>query len=247
MTENSPIRVHSFESMGTFDGPGLRLVVFLQGCNFKCLYCANPDTIPIGSGGKLIPIEEILRRAISEKPFFGKRGGVTFSGGEPTVQAKELIPLCRMLKANGIHICIDTNGSISNDHVRELISLVDMVLLDCKEFDPIRHKAITQRENSQVLKTAEYLASIGKPVRLRYVLVPGYTDFTEDLEAWGAHFSQYKNIDRVEVLPYHTYGKHKYESMGSEYLLEAVREPSPEEIDSAKAILSKYFDNVWSQ
>lgn len=247
MTENSPIRVHSFESMGTFDGPGLRLVVFLQGCNFKCLYCANPDTIPIGSGGKLIPIEEILRRAISEKPFFGKRGGVTFSGGEPTVQAKELIPLCRMLKANGIHICIDTNGSISNDHVRELISLVDMVLLDCKEFDPIRHKAITQRENTQVLKTAEYLASIGKPVRLRYVLVPGYTDFTEDLEAWGAHFSQYKNIDRVEVLPYHTYGKHKYESMGSEYLLEAVREPSPEEIDSAKAILSKYFDNVWSQ
>ncbi|KGL49739.1 pyruvate formate-lyase-activating protein [Porphyromonas cangingivalis] len=247
MTENYPIRVHSFESMGTFDGPGLRLVVFLQGCNFKCLYCANPDTIPIGSGGKLIPIEEILRRAISEKPFFGKRGGVTFSGGEPTVQAKELIPLCRMLKANGIHICIDTNGSISNDHVRELISLVDMVLLDCKEFDPIRHKAITQRENTQVLKTAEYLASIGKPVRLRYVLVPGYTDFTEDLEAWGAHFSQYKNIDRVEVLPYHTYGKHKYESMGSEYLLEAVREPSPEEIDSAKAILSKYFDNVWSQ
>ncbi|SPY35048.1 Pyruvate formate-lyase 1-activating enzyme [Porphyromonas cangingivalis] len=247
MTENYPIRVHSFESMGTFDGPGLRLVVFLQGCNFKCLYCANPDTIPIGSGGKLIPIEEILRRAISEKPFFGKRGGVTFSGGEPTVQAKELIPLCRMLKANGIHICIDTNGSISNDHVRELISLVDMVLLDCKEFDPIRHKAITQRENTQVLKTAEYLASIGKPVRLRYVLVPGYTDFTEDLEAWGAHFSQYKNIDRVEILPYHTYGKHKYESMGSEYLLEAVREPSPEEIDSAKAILSKYFDNVWSQ
>ena len=247
MTENYPIRVHSFESMGTFDGPGLRLVVFLQGCNFKCLYCANPDTIPIGSGGKLIPIEEILRRAISEKPFFGKRGGVTFSGGEPTVQAKELIPLCRILKANGIHICIDTNGSISNDHVRELISLVDMVLLDCKEFDPIRHKAITQRENTQVLKTAEYLASIGKPVRLRYVLVPGYTDFTEDLEAWGAHFSQYKNIDRVEVLPYHTYGKHKYESMGSEYLLEAVREPSPEEIDSAKAILSKYFDNVWSQ
>lgn len=247
MTENYPIRVHSFESMGTFDGPGLRLVVFLQGCNFKCLYCANPDTIPIGSGGKLIPIEEILRRAISEKPFFGKRGGVTFSGGEPTVQAKELIPLCRMLKANGIHICIDTNGSISNDHVRELISLVDMVLLDCKEFDHIRHTAITQRENTQVLKTAEYLASIGKPVRLRYVLVPGYTDFTEDLEAWGAHFSQYKNIDRVEVLPYHTYGKHKYESMGSEYLLEAVREPSPEEIDSAKAILSKYFDNVWSQ
>ena len=247
MTEAYPIRVHSFESMGTFDGPGLRLVVFLQGCNFKCLYCANPDTIPIGSGGKLVPAEEILRRAISEKPFFGKRGGVTFSGGEPTVQAKELIPLCRMLKENGIHICIDTNGSISNDHVRELFSIVDMVLLDCKEFDPVRHRTITQRENTQVLKTAEYLASIDKPIRLRYVLVPGYTDFAEDLEAWGTHFSQYKNIDRVEVLPYHTYGKHKYESMGADYYLTEVKEPTPQEVNAAKSILSKYFDNVWSQ
>lgn len=247
MEETFPLRVHSFESMGTFDGPGLRLVVFLQGCNFECLYCANPDTIPIGSGGKMVPSEEILRRAVSEKPFFGKRGGITFSGGEPTAQAKELIPLCRMLRENGIHICIDTNGSIANDHVRELFSLVDMVLLDCKEFNPTRHKAITQRDNAQVLKTAEYLASIHKPVRLRYVLVPGYTDFAEDLEALGVHFSQYENIDRVEVLPYHTYGKHKYESMGATYQLEAVREPSHEEVEAAKAILSKYFKNVWSQ
>ncbi len=247
MEETFPIRVHSFESMGTFDGPGLRLVVFLQGCNFACLYCANPDTIPIGSGGKLVPAEEILRRAVSEKPFYGKRGGITFSGGEPTVQAKELIPLCRMLKENGIHICIDTNGSIANDHVRELFSLVDMVLLDCKEINPERHQTITRRDNTQVLKTAEYLASIGKPIRLRYVLVPGYTDFAEDLEALGKHFAHYTNIDRVEVLPYHTYGKHKYETLGATYALTEVKEPTAEEVAKAKAILSKYFTNVWSQ
>ena len=103
------LRIHSFESLGTFDGPGIRLVVFMQGCNFGCLYCANPDTIPIGKGGKLIENAEILRRAVSEKPFFGKRGGITFSGGEPTIQAKELIPLCRELKKEGIHIVLDSN------------------------------------------------------------------------------------------------------------------------------------------
>ena len=108
------LRIHSFESMGTFDGPGLRLVVFLQGCNFQCLYCANPDTIPIGKGGKLIEEAEVLRRAISERPFFGKRGGITFSGGEPTVQAQALITslIVQLQGSRGYHICLDTQGSI---------------------------------------------------------------------------------------------------------------------------------------
>ena len=105
------IRVHSYESMGTFDGPGLRLVVFLQGCNFRCLYCANPDTIEAGEG-KLTDPAEILRMAVDQKPFFGRRGGVTFSGGEPTFQAAELVPLVKALKEAGIHVCIDTNGGV---------------------------------------------------------------------------------------------------------------------------------------
>lgn len=241
------LRIHSFESMGTFDGPGLRLVVFLQGCNFRCLYCANPDTIPIGQGGKLIEDGEVLRRAINEKPFFGRRGGVTFSGGEPSVQAKELIPVCQALRAEGIHICLDTNGSIRNRYVEELWELVDMVLLDCKQINPKRHEVLTAAANLQTLRTAEYLRSIGKPVRLRYVLVPGYSDAAEDLHKLGETLGHYENIERLELLPYHTYGKHKYETIGQPYLLEEVSEPSEEQIDEARSILEQYFPVVWTQ
>lgn len=128
------INVHSYESMGTFDGPGLRLVVFLQGCNFRCLYCANPDTIA-GKGGTPTPPEEIVRMAMSQRPFFGKRGGITFSGGEPTFQAKALVPLVRELKEKGIHVCLDSNGGLWNEDVEELFRLTDLVLLDIKEFN----------------------------------------------------------------------------------------------------------------
>lgn len=157
------LRIHSFESMGTFDGPGLRLVVFLQGCNFQCLYCANPDTIPIGKGGKLIEEAEVLRRAISERPFFGKRGGITFSGGEPTVQAQALIPLCRQLKEEGIHICLDTQGSIRNAYVDELLSIVDMVLLDCKHVLPEGHRRLTTQSNANTFATASSSDRWGSP------------------------------------------------------------------------------------
>ena len=122
--------------MGTFDGPGLRLVVFLQGCNFRCLYCANPDTID-ACGGKPTPAEEILRMATDQKPFFGRRGGVTFSGGEPTFQATALVPLVRQLHGAGIHVCLDSNGGVWNPAVEELLGLVDLVLLDVKQADQI--------------------------------------------------------------------------------------------------------------
>ena len=141
------IRVHSYESMGTFDGPGLRLVVFLQGCNFRCLYCANPDTIDLKGESKETSVEEIVRMAMSQRAFFGKKGGVTFSGGEPTVQAKELIPLFRRLKEEGIHICLDTNGSIWNEQVEALLELTDLVLLDVKQFNNERHHTLTGRNN----------------------------------------------------------------------------------------------------
>ncbi len=241
------LRVHSFESMGTFDGPGLRLVVFLQGCNFRCLYCANPDTIPIGEGGRLIESAEVLRRAISERPFFGRRGGITFSGGEPTLQAEALVPLCHALRAEGIHICLDTNGSIRNRNVDALLEVVDMVLLDCKQINPKRHKALTALTNANTLATAEQLQRMGKPTRLRYVLVPGYSDAEEDLHALGQHFGQMTNIERLEILPYHTYGKHKYELLGHTYALEHVHEPTLEEIERARTILERYFAIVWAQ
>ena len=235
------IKVHSYESMGTYDGPGLRLVVFLQGCPFRCLYCANPDTIPF-EGGEPTEAEDIVKRAVSQKPFFGRRGGVTFSGGEPTAQAKELAALVDRLHEEGINVCIDTNGGIWNPHVEELISKTDLVLLDCKQFNDSRHEALTGRSNTQTLKTARWLEDNGKPFWLRYVLVPGISDFEEDIRALGEHFRNFRMLQRVEILPYHTLGVHKYESLGQEYLLKDTKTNTPEQLDRAMKLFSEYFD-----
>ena len=235
------IRVHSYESMGTYDGPGLRLVVFLQGCPFRCLYCANPDTIPVDGGTATEP-DHVINMAISQKPFFGRRGGVTFSGGEPTAQAKDLIPVVKGLKEQGINVCIDTNGGIWNPAVEELLKEIDLVLLDVKQINPERHLSLTERSNEQTLKTAQWLEDNGKPFWLRYVLVPGISDFEEDIRALGEHFKDFKMLHRVEVLPYHTLGIHKYETMGQEYKLKETKTNTPEQLDRAMALFNEYFD-----
>ena len=236
------LKVHSYESLGTFDGPGLRLVVFLQGCNFRCLYCANPDTIDLCGEAKDTDLEHIVEQAVSEKPFFGKRGGVTFSGGEPTVQAKALIPLVKRLKEQGIHVCIDTNGGIWNPAVEELLKEIDLVLLDVKQINPERHLNLTERSNEQTLKTAQWLEANERPFWLRYVLVPGISDFEEDIRAFGEHFKDFKMIQRVEILPYHTLGIHKYETMGQEYKLKDTKTNTPEQLNKALALFKEYFD-----
>ena len=237
------IKVHSYESMGTYDGPGLRLVVFLQGCPFRCLYCANPDTISFEGGTPTDP-EEIVRMAVNQKPFFGRRGGVTFSGGEPTMQAKELLPLYTRLKKEGIHICLDTNGGTWSSDIEELLRQTDLVLLDCKQFNNSRHESLTGRSNDQTLKTAQWLEENGKPFWLRYVLVPGISDFEEDIRALGEHFKDYRMLQRVEILPYHTLGKHKYEALGLEYELEDTPHNTPEQLDRALSLFKEYFDCV---
>ena len=237
------INVHSYESMGTFDGPGLRLVVFLQGCNFRCLYCANPDTID-PKGGTPTQIEEIVRMAVSQKAFFGKRGGITFSGGEPTLQAKALVPLFRRLKQEGIHICVDSNGSLWNEDVAELIELADLILLDIKQCNPERHKQLTERSNEPTLEMAQRLEAMQKPFWIRYVLVPGYSNDPQDVVAMGERLGGYKMVDRVEILPYHRLGVHKYEAMGLEYKLNDTTENTPQQIEETEIILSQYFKNV---
>ena len=209
------------------------------------MYCANPDTIDAKGESKETAPEDILKMAISQKPFFGKKGGITFSGGEPTFQAKALIPLFRMLKEAGIHICVDTNGGIWNEDVKELLSLADLVLLDIKEFNDARHKILTERSNTQTLKTAAWLEENQKPFWLRYVLVPGYSFFREDIEALGDHFKDYQSIQRIEILPYHTLGVHKYEAMNMEYKLKNVKQNTPEQLEEAKALFEKYFKTVY--
>ena len=235
------IKVHSYESMGTYDGPGLRLVVFLQGCPFRCLYCANPDTIAFDGGTPTEP-EHIINMAVNQKPFFGKRGGVTFSGGEPTAQAKDLIPVVKGLKEQGIHICIDTNGGIWNPAVEELLKEIDLVLLDVKQINPERHLNLTERSNEQTLKTAQWLEANERPFWLRYVLVPGISDFEEDIRAFGEFFKDFKMLQRVEILPYHTLGIHKYETMGQEYKLKDTKTNTPEQLDRALKHFKEYFD-----
>ena len=237
------INVHSYESMGTFDGPGLRLVVFLQGCPFRCLYCANPDTIEV-KGGKPTSLQEVKEMAVSQKPFFGKKGGITFSGGEPTLQAENLLPLFDELKKEDIHICLDSNGGIWNEKVEQLLKLTDLVLLDIKQYNPQRHRDLTGRSNEQTLRTAEWLEAHGKPFWLRYVLVPGYSDFEEDIRNLGNHFRNFKQIQRVEILPYHRLGVHKYEAMGLDYALKDVKENTPEQLRSAEKLFKEYFELV---
>ena len=237
------INVHSYESMGTFDGPGLRLVVFLQGCPFRCLYCANPDTIEV-KGGKPTSLQEVKEMAVSQKPFFGKKGGITFSGGEPTLQAENLLPLFDELKKEDIHICLDSNGVIWNEKVEQLLKLTDLVLLDIKQYNPQRHRDLTGRSNEQTLRTAEWLETHGKPFWLRYVLVPGYSDFDEDIRNLGNHFRNFKQIQRVEILPYHRLGVHKYEALGLDYALKDVKENTPEQLRSAEKLFKEYFDLV---
>ena len=237
------IKVHSYESMGTYDGPGLRLVVFLQGCPFRCLYCANPDTISF-DGGTPTEADHIIKMAVNQKPFFGKKGGVTFSGGEPTAQAKELNPLIDSLHENGINVCIDTNGAIWTPDVEALMQKVDLVLLDIKQMNPDRHMSLTGRSNSQTLKTAAWLEDNQKPFWLRYVLVPGISDMEEDIRALGEHFLNYKMIQRVEILPYHTLGIHKYESLGQEYQLKDTKTNTPEQLEKAISLFKEYFDRA---
>lgn len=239
------IRVHSYESLGTFDGPGLRLVVFLQGCNFRCAYCANPDTIDLKGEAQETSLDHIVEMAVSQKPFFGKRGGITFSGGEPTLQAAALVPLFKRLKEQGIHICLDTNGSIWNEAVEELLQLTDLVLLDVKEFDASQHRLLTERSNEQTLRTAAWLEAHDRPFWMRYVLVPGYSDREEHIRALGEHFGRYKQLQRIEILPYHTLGVHKYEALGWEYRLKGVQENTPAQLEEARALFEHYFTAVY--
>lgn len=237
------INVHSYESMGTFDGPGIRLVIFLQGCPFKCLYCANPDTIAF-DGGTPTPDDKIIEMAVSEKPFFGRRGGVTFSGGEPSAQARDLVPLVRKLQAQGIHVAIDSNGTVETEDADLLWQTADMVLLDVKQYNDARHKALTGHSNARTLRTAARLAELGRETWLRYVYVPGVSDDPDDIEALARDLSRYSNITRVEVLPYHRLGVHKYEAMGLDYKLASTPEPTREALEGARDLLARYFPLV---
>lgn len=189
-------------------------------------------------------LEEIARLIVNSRAYFGSKGGVTVSGGEPLIHAGKLIPLFRFLKKEGINTALDTNGNFMNAKVEELLGFTDLVLLDVKHIDTARHKLMTGVPNANTLAFAEKLRDMDKDTWLRYVLVPGWTDGEKDLGDWGRHFSGYGNVSRVEILPYHRLGVHKWEKLGMDYRLKDVPVPGKEELAHAEEIFSRYFTNV---
>ena len=231
--------IHSTESFGAADGPGVRFIVFMQGCHMRCRYCHNPDTWKM-DGGDEVTADEILKRALRFKPYWGKDGGITISGGEPLLQTDFVIELFKKAKDLGINTCIDTAGNPFTKEepffskFEELMKYTDLLLLDLKEINPTRHKDLTGFDNSNIIEMAKYLSEINKPVWIRHVLVPEHSDFDEDLDALGDFIDTLSNVDRVEILPYHTLGKFKWENLGIPYTLESISPPSAERIENAK-------------
>lgn len=242
-TDFDSLRIHSLETFGTHDGPGIRMVVFVQGCQFRCLYCQNPDSIDI-HGGSLVTIDELVAKAVKQKSYFGKKGGVTVSGGEPLLQRKKLITFFDRLHTLGINTCLDSNGRVLDSQTKELLERTDLLLLDVKHINEEWHKKLTGLNNSTTLKIAEHRESTGKPMWLRYVLVPGWTDQEEYLHEWAKYFADYKTIERVEIIPFHQMGKHKWELLNMEYALAETASPTPESLEKVKAIFSLYLENV---
>ncbi len=231
-------KIHSIETFGTVDGPGIRFVVFMQGCTLKCKYCHNRDTWDIHDG-KEISIEELIKEILKYKSYMDNSGGgVTVSGGEPLVQATFVAQLFKELKNLGIHTALDTAGSlpISNE-IKELLKYTDLVILDIKHINDEKSKNLTGFSNKNNLDFAKYLSNLKIPMWIRQVLVPGYTDDKFDLQKLKSFIDSLNNVQKVEILPYHNLGKFKWEEIEGSYSLENVTPPSDEEIQKAKNIL----------
>ena len=231
-------RIHSIESFGTVDGPGIRFVLFLQGCHLQCKYCHNRDTWDI-KGGEPKTLEDIFEKIKRYKNYMMlSGGGVTVTGGEPLLQVKFLIGLFKKLKEEGIHTCIDTSGIVAiTDDIKELLQYTDLVLLDIKHIDDEKCKKLVGVSNKRELEFAQYLSDNNIKIWIRQVLVPGYTDDEEDLKKLKKFIKSLKTVENVQILPYHSMGKFKWEKLGNKYELEDVRTANQDDVDRVKKIL----------
>ena len=236
-------RIHSIETFGTVDGPGIRFVVFFQGCPLRCLYCHNPDSWNMADG-KEMTADEILTRFERNRGFY-KNGGITATGGEPMVQIDFLLELFTKAKERNIHTCLDTSGiafpgnpdSPVYDKIERLMEVTDLILLDIKHIDEKDHQTLTGKSNRLILAFARYLSSIKKPVWIRHVVVPGITYKEENLTELGRFLGTLTNIEKIEILPYHSMGKTKYENLGYQYALADTRELTKAEAEKAREII----------
>ena len=231
-------RIHSIESFGTVDGPGIRFVLFMQGCSLKCKYCHNRDTWN-AHGGKLMSLEEILNKIERYKSYIiPSGGGVTVTGGEPLLQVKFVTELFKELKKRGISTAIDTSGMFNiTDDIKEVLKYTDLVLLDIKHINSKKCKDLVGFTNTKELAFAKYLSDNNIPVWIRQVIVPGITDDEKDLLKLKEFINSLKNVKKIEVIPYHELGKYKWESLELKYELEGTPPASFEDIKRVKKIL----------
>lgn len=237
--------IHSIETFGTVDGPGIRYVVFLQGCLLRCQFCHNADTWEIGTG-KQMSVDEIIQDLSSYLPFIeASGGGITVSGGEPLLQISFLIELFKECKKRGIHTAVDSSGGCYStslpfqEQLSELIQYTDLILLDIKHINPKKHKKLTGMTNDHIIQFARFLSEHKVAVWIRHVLVPTVTNDEKDLNELGDFIGTLKNVKKVEILPYHKLGVYKWEALGLEYPLKDINPPSDEEVEKAYEILTK--------
>ncbi len=241
MTEEYSLRghIHSTESFGTVDGPGVRFVVFFQGCPMRCLYCHNPDTWTPG-GGTEMTVAEIIREYKRNEVFY-KSGGITATGGEPLMQLPFLTALFSAAKREGIHTCLDTSGIMYREEKKQeyekLFQVLDLVLLDIKHSTEEDHKKLTAQSQEHILEFARALEKAGIPMIVRHVVVPGITDSPEHLVRLGRLIGNFRNLKGLEVLPYHTMGEVKYKNLGLEYPLAGLENLPPERAREARNII----------
>lgn len=235
-------KIHSIESFGSADGPGVRYIIFLKGCKMRCKYCHNPDTW--GADGVIEETaEEVLKKAMRYKNYWKNNGGITVSGGEALLQIDFLIELFKLAKENNVHTTLDTSGNPFTREepffgkFNELMKYTDLYMLDIKHIDNEEHKKLTGQSNENILDMAKYLSENGKAMWIRHVLVPGYTDSEEQLTKLREFIDSLDTVDRVEILPYHTLGVFKWKELGIPYELENVNPPTKEEVERAKRIL----------
>lgn len=229
-------RIHSLESFGTVDGPGIRFVVFMQGCPLRCQFCHNPDTWEVNKGTEYSPEQlfEEIKKYKSYMDYSG--GGVTFTGGEPLLQAEFILEVSRLCKKSGIKIAIDTSGFIWNAAVKELLEYTDIVLLDIKNYDPRVYQTVTGVALSPTLKLLDYLKEKNITTWIRYVLVPKLTDNLDSIKLLSTHLDQYPNVSKIELLAFHKMGEYKWKELGLEYKLSDTLEPDREILMEVKSI-----------
>lgn len=231
--------IHSTESFGTVDGPGVRFVVFFQGCPMRCLYCHNPDTWQL-RGKNLTSVSEIMKMYRRNAVFY-RNGGITATGGEPMLQPEFLTELFTIAKSEGIHTCLDTSGIMFNPNntqlVDKILNVTDLVMLDIKHIDDHEHRRLTGHSNKNILAFAQYLSAKSIPIWIRYVLVPGLTDNEIYLKQLGSFMADLKTVKALDVLPYHTMGRSKYEVLSIPYPLKDTPQATKEEAQRAKEII----------